>query len=225
MRFARWHASAIILAASELSAAIASALDADGLTSVVAADEYDALHRMRTEGPELFLVDLEASGATEALRAIADESLAVSIIALTPADDSQATLRALADGAHTCAPRSCGTAELHARVEALLRRPPRSHPERARFIRIGDITIDPAARSVWRAGDPLALAVSQFDVLLTLARGRGSVVPHARLIDACRWGHVRRPGLRVIIADLRRLTGLRIRAVPRVGYALFRHTG
>jgi two-component system KDP operon response regulator KdpE len=220
MRCVRWRGSAIILAASELGVAIASASEANGLTSTMAGDEYDALHRIRTEGPELFLVDLEASGATEALRAIADESLVVTVLALTPADDAGATLRALADGAHSCAPRSCGATELHARIEALLRRPPRSRAASARFIHVGDIRIDPAARSVSRAGDPLALAPSRFDVLLTLARERGGVVTHARLIDACRWGRVRRPGLRGIIADLRRLTGLCIRAVPRVGYVL-----
>jgi DNA-binding response OmpR family regulator len=220
MQFVRWQASAIILAASELGAAIASAFDSNGLTSVVAGDEYDALHRIRTEGPELFLVDLQASGATEALRAIADESLAVTVLALAPADDAHATVRALADGAHSCAPRSCSAAELLARIEALLRRPPTSSAARARYIHVGDVTIEPASRSVWRAGDPLALAASRFDVLLALARERGGVVPHTRLIEACRSGRVRTPGLRGIIADLRRLTGLRIRAVPRVGYVL-----
>lgn len=212
--------SVIILSAPELGAAIASACDASGLTSITAGDEYDALRRIRTEGPELFLVDVEAPGATEALRVIADESLAVTVLALTPADDAGATLRALDDGAHSCASRSCGPAELHARIKALRRRPPQSHTTGSRVIQIGDITIDPAARSVWRAGDPLMLAATPFEILLTLAKERGGVVSHARLIDACRWGRVRKPGLRAVIAELRRLTGLRIRAVPRVGYAL-----
>lgn len=214
------HASVIILAASELAAAIASACDASGLANSVARDEYDALRRIRTDGTELFLVDLEASGAMEALRVIADESLAVTVLALTPAEDAGATLRALADGAHSCACRSCGPAELHARIKALLRRPPKGHTARARYFRVGDITIDPAARSVWRAGDPIVLAATPFEILLTLAKERGGVVSHTRLIDACRWGRVRKPGLRGIITELRRLTGLRIRAIPRVGYAL-----
>jgi DNA-binding response OmpR family regulator len=216
----RSRASAIILATSELAPALASALDANGIAGVVAGDGYDALHRVRTEGPELILVDLEAPAAMHALRAVADESLAVTVLALTPSDDASSILRAFDNGAHSCAPRSCGPGELNARVDALLRRPSTTGAASPRLIRIGDIMIDAAARSVSRAGQPLSLAAARFDVLLALARERGGIVPHARLIEACRWSHVRRSSLRVIMADLRRLTGLRILAVPRVGYVL-----
>jgi DNA-binding response OmpR family regulator len=220
MPVARSHSSAIILAASELAPSLASALDANGIASIVAGDQYDALRRIRTEGPDLIVVDLEAPGAMHALRAVADESLAVTVLALTPGDDAGSILRAFANGAHGCAPRSCGPGELTARVDALLRRPSTNGATSSRLIEIGDITIDAAARSVSRAGQPLSLAAAPFDVLLALARERGGIVPHARLIEACRWSHVRRSSLRVIVADLRRLTGLRIRSVPRVGYAL-----
>ena len=219
----RRHSSAIILATSELAASLASALDANGIASIVAGDEYDALHRIRSEGRELILVDLDLPCAMDALRAIADESLAVTVLALTPSGDS-ATLRAFANGAHSCVSRSCGPAELNARVDALLRRPSANGrgTSSARLIQVGDITIDPAARSVSRgeASQPLALTAARFDVLLALARERGGIVSHARLIEACRWSHVRRTSLRVIIGDLRRLTGLSIRSVPRVGYVL-----
>lgn len=216
----RWHSSAIILATSTLAPSLAAALDANGIASIVAGDELDALSRIRTEGRELLLVDLELPGAMHALRAVADESLTVTVLALTPSDDAGSTLRAFENGAHSCASRSCGPAELNARVDALLRRPSANGASSPRVIQIGDITIDPAARAVSRAGQPLALAAAPFDALLALARERGGIVPHARLIEACRYAHVRRTGLRVIIADLRRLTGLHIRAVPRVGYIL-----
>jgi DNA-binding response OmpR family regulator len=214
------QSSAIILATYELAPSLASALDANGIASIVARDEYDALHRIRTEGPGLILVDLEAPAAMNALRAVADESLAVTVLALTPSDDAGAILRAFANGAHSCAPRSCGPGELTARVDALLRRPSTNGAVSPRLIKIGDVMIDAAARSVSRAGQPLSLPAARFDVLLALARERGGIVPHARLIEACRWSHVRRASLRVIVADLRRLTGLRIRSVARVGYVL-----
>ena len=227
----QWHSSAIILATSELAPALASALDANGIANIVASDEYEALQRIRGEGRELILIDLETAGAMHTLRAIADELLPVTVLALTRSDDAGSTLRAFANGAHSCASRSCGPAELNARIDALLRRPSTNgaasggtngtnNGTNGRLIHVGDITIDPAARSVSKAGQPLALAAARFDVLLTLARERGGIVPHARLIEACRWSHVRQGSLRVIIADLRRLTGLRIRAVPRIGYVL-----
>jgi len=220
MTAVRWHSSAIILATSDLAPSLASALAANGIANIVAGDEYDALSRIRTEGRELILVDLEVPGAMHALRAIADESLTVTVLALTAADDTGSTLRALTNGAHSCASRACGPAELNARVNALLRRPATNGTPSPRFIQVADITIDAAARSVSRAGQPIALAAARFDALLVLARERGGIVPHARLIEACRWSHVRQGSLRGIISDLRRLTGLRIRAVPRVGYVL-----
>lgn len=213
--------SAIVFAPGALGAWVVDALDAIGIAGGLATDEYDALHRIRTHGPALFVVDVEAPGAVGALRAIADEGLAVTVLALTPADDSAATLRAFADGAHSCAPRTGSRAELVARVDSLLRRPPSSTSADAHIIRIRDLTIDPATRSVWRADEPLPLTPAKFDVLLMLARERGGILTHARLLDACRWSHLRKPtSLRNIITRLRQLTGARIRAVPRVGYVL-----
>jgi len=213
-------ASAIILATSELAPVLASALDANGIVNVVARDVYDAMHRVRGEGQELILLDLEVPGAMHALRAVADESLAVTVLALTPNNDADAMLRAFADGAHSCASRSCGPAELTARVDALLRRPSVNREPSLRVIQIGGVTIDAAARSVVVGGQSVVLAAAKFDVLLALARERGGVVSHARLIEACRWSHVRPASLRGIMVELRRATGLPIRVVPRVGYVL-----
>lgn len=213
-------ASAVILATAELAPVLASALDANGIVSIVARDEYDAMHRIRSEGRDLILLDLEVPGAVHALRAVADESLAVTVLALAPIDDADAMLRAFAGGAHSCASRSCGPAELTARVDALLRRPSAMREPIPRIIQIGDVTIDAAARSVVVAGQPLVLAAAKFDVLLALARERGGVVSHARLIEACRWSQVGPGSLRGIMVDLRRVTGLPIRVVPRVGYVL-----
>ncbi len=213
-------ASAVILATSELAPTLASALDANGIASIVARDEYDAMHRIRHEGRELMLLDLELPGAAHALRAVADESLVVTVLALAPSDDAEAMLRAFAGGAHSCASRSCGPAELNARVDALLRRPAASRRSSPRVIQVGDVMIDAAARSVVIAGQPVTLAAAKFDVLLALARERGGVVSHARLVEACRWSRVRSTSLRGIMVDLRRVTGLAIRVIPRVGYVL-----
>ena len=212
--------SAVILATSDLAPSLVSALDTNGIAAIVARDEYDAMHRIRSEGRELMLLDLDVPGAVHALRAVADESLAVTVLALTPNNDAEAMLRAFAGGAHSCASRSCGAAELNARVDALLRRPSTSRDPNPRVIQIGDVTIDSAARSVVVAGQPLVLAAAKFDVLLALVRERGGVVSHARLIEACRWSQVRPTSLRGIMVDLRRLTGLPIKVVPRVGYVL-----
>jgi DNA-binding response OmpR family regulator len=210
--------SAVILASAPFGTSLADTLRRAGIMSAIADHVYDALHRVRTQGPSLFVIDFDTPGSAEALRSAVDESLAVMLIALTRSGDTEATLRALADGAHACAYRSCSQAELLARVDALLRRP--APPNAGRVLRVGDLAIDPPARTVRRGRESIHLTAGQFDVLLVLAREQGLIVPYARLREV-RHANRRTPGgLRTIVAELRRLTGAEIRSVSKLGYVL-----
>ena len=70
--------------------------------------------------------------------------------------------------------------ELLARLRALLRRAPRDRPA---VIEAGDLRVDPAAREVERAGQPVALTAREFAVLEFLARNAGDVVTRTQLLD------------------------------------------
>lgn len=213
-----WNHTAVILATPPLGVRVANTLRQVGITSAVADQVYDALHRVRTQAPSLFVIDFDAPGSTEALRSAVDESLTVMVMALTRSDDPATTLRVLADGAHACAYRSCSQAELLARVDALLRRPsPRSN---GRIIHIGELVIDPAARTVRRGRDIIHLTSGQFDVLLVLARERRQIVSYARLHDVRQAQSRTTASLRTVVAEIRRLTGVEIRNVSKLGYLL-----
>jgi two-component system, OmpR family, response regulator len=70
--------------------------------------------------------------------------------------------------------------ELLARLRALLRRGP---TERAPEITVGDITIDPAAHTVTRAGIRVDLSPREFALLEFLARRPGEVLRRAEILD------------------------------------------
>ena len=77
--------------------------------------------------------------------------------------------------------------ELVARVHALLR-PRRPGPRDAgEVLRAGDLLVDLRRRTVTRAGEPVELAVLEFDLLAALVREPGMVFARQQLLDAV-WG-------------------------------------
>jgi DNA-binding response OmpR family regulator len=72
--------------------------------------------------------------------------------------------------------------ELSARIRAVLRRGrPVSQAKEA--IEIGDVALDPGARTVTRSGKPVELAAREFDLLHMLMRGSGTVQRREDIID------------------------------------------
>ena len=81
--------------------------------------------------------------------------------------------------------------ELVARVKAVLRR---AGPAGANgggedgSLKLGDVVIDPARRSVTVAGQPVTLRAREFDLLCFLARNQGLVLTRNQLLDNV-WGY------------------------------------
>jgi two-component system OmpR family response regulator len=71
-------------------------------------------------------------------------------------------------------------AELLARLRALMRR---GASERPPVLRVGDLELDPAARSVARDGSSIDLTAREFALLEYLMRHPGEVLTRTRLIE------------------------------------------
>lgn len=110
--------------------------------------------------------------------------------------------------------------ELVARIYALLRRQAgRANP----LIRIGDIVIDPLAKSVSQAGSPVALSAREFALLTALADRPGAVLSIAQLQEKIYgWDDdVSSNTVEVYIHSLRKKLGATlIRNVRGVGYLI-----
>ena len=78
--------------------------------------------------------------------------------------------------------------EILARVRALLRRAGVPTQERDTLFRVGDLTIDLAARTVRRGSQSLQLRPREFDLLAALLRNRGRVVSRDALLTEV-WGY------------------------------------
>lgn len=76
--------------------------------------------------------------------------------------------------------------ELLSRVNALMRRAYGQAGEES-VLTFGDVTINPAKRTVTKAGNQVALAQREFDLLLYLCRNKNTAVPKDKLLSEV-WG-------------------------------------
>jgi DNA-binding response OmpR family regulator len=114
--------------------------------------------------------------------------------------------------------------ELLARLRAMLRRASgRSSP----VIEHGELVLDPAAHTVLRAGQPVALGAKEFALLLTLLQARPQVLSKSRLESAL-YGFgesLESNAIEVHVHHLRRKLGENlIKTVRGVGYFIPRET-
>jgi two-component system KDP operon response regulator KdpE len=108
----------------------------------------------------------------------------VPIVVLSAVGDEHQKVRALDAGADDYVTKPFGSEELLARMRAVLRR--RSEDGDGP-VRIGDLEVDLADRSVRRAGEEVHLTPIEFDLLSQLAQHPGRLVTHRQLLQEV-WG-------------------------------------
>ena len=157
-------------------------LERAGYQTRVATDGYEALEAVAQSRPDLIVLDLMLPGldGLEVMRRVRDRSTA--IILLTAKGEESDRVIGLRLGADDYVVKPFSPAELVARVDAVLRRVD-TVAERAPAMHFGELELDPSARQVRRAGEPVALTAREFDVLLFLARHPGQAFTREELMD------------------------------------------
>jgi len=165
---------------------IARNLQAAGFGCVVASDGDRALAEYRRARPALVVLDLGLAGidGLEVTRRLRRES-DVPILMLTARTTESDKLLGLEVGADDYVTKPFSTAELVARVRALLRRSSGQLAERR--IEVGGLVIDPERRSLERDGRPVTLTSLEFDLLYFLAARPGRVFSRDALMEQV-WG-------------------------------------
>jgi two-component system alkaline phosphatase synthesis response regulator PhoP len=158
-------------------------LEKSGFRVRSAGDGKTALAVARHERPDLIVLDLnlpEMDGL-DVCRALRRES-DVPIIMLTARVDETDRLIGLELGGDDYVTKPFSPRELVARVRAVLRRAQGGvrQPER---IQAGDLEIDLHAHTVTRAGEPIRLTRTEFNLLAALAQHPGQVLSREQLLD------------------------------------------
>ncbi len=135
----------------------------DGRTGLWAAVEnaYDALV------VDIMLPRLNGYKVVEQLRA---QNVWTPVLMLTAKDGEYDQADAFDLGADDYLTKPFSFVVLTARLRALVRR---GAPPRPAVLTVGDLSIDPAARTVQRAGTPISVTSKEFSILEYLARHAG----------------------------------------------------
>ena len=157
-----------------------------GFEAVPAETASEALDLAAVRPPEaaivdLVLPDLDGIAVTRRLR----EWSEMPILVLSAVGEEEQKVRALEAGADDYITKPFGARELVARLNAALRRAARGEEE-PRIVAEG-LEIDLAARVVRRDGEPVHLTPIEFDLLRALARNRGRLMTHRKLLAEV-WG-------------------------------------
>ncbi|HEU0015708.1 MAG TPA: response regulator transcription factor [Longimicrobium sp.] len=190
----------------DLGFGLRTALEIEGYEAEVADDGPSGLQRARDGRPDLVILDLMLPGMDgyRVLRALRGEGSRVPVLILTARGEEADKVLGFRSGADDYVTKPFGLLELLARVEALLRRAGGDAPVPP--VRIGEVEIDRAARTVTRRGEPVSLAPKEFDLLLALYDRNGGVASRHDLLREV-WGHRAAVLTRTVdihVAELRR---------------------
>jgi two-component system alkaline phosphatase synthesis response regulator PhoP len=158
-------------------------LEKSGFRVFAASDGKTALAVARHERPDLVVLDLnlpEMDGL-DVCRALRRES-DVPIIMLTARVEEADRLIGLELGADDYVTKPFSPRELVARVRAVLRRV-QGGVHQPGLIRAGDLEIDLIGHRVTRAGEPIRLTRTEFNLLAVLAQHPGQTFSRAQLLD------------------------------------------
>ena len=158
-------------------------LQRGGYRVVTAGDGTTAMAVARYERPDLIVLDLNLPGldGLDVCRALRRES-DVPIIMLTARVEETDRLIGLELGADDYITKPFSPRELVARVRAVLRRV-QGGVRTPGLIRAGDLEIDLHGHRLTRAGEPIRLTRSEFNLLATLAQHPGQTFSRAQLLD------------------------------------------
>ena len=153
-----------------------------GHVVTIAADGATGLALALREQPQVVLLDLGLPdlAGLEVLAMLRGVS-SVPVIVITAQDDDRTVVQALDAGADDYLTKPFGLDQLVARIRAVLRRAEQGRQAAAQ-VQIGELVIDPAARTVRLAGVPVELARKEFDLLWALAARAGEVVTRRELL-------------------------------------------
>ena len=146
------------------------------------------------------------------------------VLILTARDALPDRVQGLNLGADDYVVKPVDLLELAARLNALVRR---SAGQTQPVLTSGPVSLDPVARVVLLAGQPVMLSHREFDVLHTLLLQAGRVLSRAQIEQHMySWGHeVESNAVEVHIHHLRKKLGTNlIQTVRGVGYIILKHT-
>ena len=202
----------------------------NGYVVVTAADGEEALRLIASDRPDAAVLDvmMPRMDGLQACRVLRSQGDDLPVLMLTARDAVADRVAGLDAGADDYLPKPFALEELLARLRALLRRRRFDGTDPAdESVTFADLVLDPVTREVTRAGRPLRLTRTEFDLLDLFLRHPRRVLSRTLILEEV-WGFdfpTTANSLEVYVGYLRRKTeeegeARLIHTVRGVGYVL-----
>jgi two-component system response regulator MprA len=190
-----------------ISESLNRALSREGYAVSVAPDGEAALEAVSKETPDAMILDVSMPrlDGLSVCRRLRTDGNRVPILVLTARHSLGDRVAGLDAGADDYLVKPFDLEELLARLRALMRR---AAPDAGNLLSLGDLTLDPSAREVTRAGKPIDLTRTEYQLLELFLRNANQVLTRDLIFERV-WGYdfgVNSNSLDVYIGYLRRKT-------------------
>lgn len=163
------------------------ALKEAGFDVAEAADGQSALSTYAEFRPDLILLDVMMPGidGLETLRRLRSEGVSCPVLFLTARDAVEDRIAGLTAGGDDYITKPFSLGEVIARIHAVLRRAGHRAPDATpnALLTFADITLDEDAHEVTKAGEPVDLSPTEFNLLRFLMDNQGRVMSKAQILD------------------------------------------
>jgi two-component system, OmpR family, response regulator len=170
--------------AVKLALALKRGLESEGYAVDTVHDGLTARKRILARGGQydLLILDVMLPGmdGLTLCRELRAKGVTAPVLMLTARDTTGDKVAGLDSGADDYLVKPFAFAELLARMRTLLRRPAQALSTE---LRVGDLALDPAARTVRRGGRPIELTTKEFALLELFMRSPGEVLSRDTILD------------------------------------------
>ncbi len=210
----------------KLAYSIAQQLEREGYDTGIALDGMEGLADALGKQWAIIILDLSLPkmSGMQVLQKIRDDGIETPVLILSARGAAEDRVRGLRTGADDYLNKPFDSAELLARLEAILRR---SNGGKTTLLRAADITLDLITRTVKRGTEQVTLSPREFSLLEFFIRNKNHILTRKRIAEAV-WGYTFDTGTNIVdvyVAYLRKAIDQKrpqklIQTIPGQGYML-----
>jgi two-component system OmpR family response regulator len=168
-----------------LAEMVSMALRYEGWNIVTAGDGLSAIASARTERPDVVVLDvmLPDMSGLDVLHRLRQENPGLPVLLLTAKDAVEDRIAGLTAGGDDYVTKLFSIEEVVLRLRALLRRTGVTTVDSGAQLVVGDLLLDEDSHEVTRAGEPIALTSTEFELLRFMMRNARRVLSKAQILD------------------------------------------
>jgi two-component system OmpR family response regulator len=170
---------------SVLAEMVSMALRYEGWNIATAGDGTSAIASARAQRPDVVVLDvmLPDMSGLDVLHKLREENPQLPVLLLTAKDAVEDRIAGLTAGGDDYVTKPFSIEEVVLRLRALLRRTGVTTVDSGAQLVVGDLVLDEDSHEVTRAGEPVSLTSTEFELLRFMMRNSKRVLSKAQILD------------------------------------------